>query len=175
MAQPLRQRTAAVHALQARLQDGWRADGHRFLGRRAVRLFRRQPVLGTLVAWLPPALPEVPKQPATATAAAAAGDDADDDNDDGADADADAPPRAPPSPPALRRCSSRSVVPPSEFWRATGGPSDAPRRRSSSPPRATRRGPLVVGEDAMLFRLLHDDGDEEDLDEEEARDPEPNP
>ena len=34
--------------------------------------------------------------------------------------------------------------------------------------RATRRGPLVVGEDAMLFRLLHDDGDEEDLEETEA-------
>ena len=169
VAQPLRQRTAAVHALQARLQGGWRADGHRFLGRRAVRLFRRQPVLGTLVAWLPPAPPVVPKQPAAdadADAADAAVPDADADDDNGADAEA--PPRAPPSPPALRRCSSRTVAPPSEFWRAAGGPSDAPRRRSSSPPRATRRGPMVVGEDAVLFRLLHDDGDEEDLEEEEA-------
>ena len=138
VALPLQQRTAAVHAVQARLQKGWRADGHRFLGRRAVRLFRRQPVLGTLVAWLPP---EAPKQP---TAAA----DDDDDDDDGAGAPPRAPPRAPPSPPALRR-SGRAVAPPSEFWRATGGPSEPPpRRRPASPPRPTRRGPLLVGEDA---------------------------
>ena len=34
--------------------------------------------------------------------------------------------------------------------------------------------PAAEGEPA-LFHVLHDDGDEEDLDEEEARDPEPNP
>ena len=144
------------HALQAQLHGGWLADGHRFLGRRAVRLFRRQPVLGTVVAWLPPARPK-PAEPTAATAAAngaADADDADDDAEDaGADANADAPPPAPPSPLALRRLPSRAAAPRIGDCSVAAlelGWGDA--HRSSSPARrAARRGPLLVGDADMIF------------------------
>jgi predicted nucleic acid-binding Zn-ribbon protein len=169
---------AAAEAEAAVWAAGWSTSGHELVGARVARRFQgiegNRPFLGTITRWLPP---DAPAQDASIPAGGA----------DGSKTNVGAPPERPSAEVSSTLAINGSTV--VLMYKSTDGSVDASMETSvdtSAPPGAdaasagvgaAARGcagvvpavpAKVVGDDEVLFHVVMDDGDEEDLEQYEV-------
>eukprot|EP00967_Tisochrysis_lutea_P069755 scaffold91847_cov33-Tisochrysis_lutea.AAC.4 len=164
--------------------EGWRSDGHELLGARVARRFQGigggRPYLGTITRWLPPVAPSPScdardeEEAKTGITSAAGTDQAPEKARISRDSDAGAAAVAE----AAARCTCAMINAPSassSFAAVTGVTrSDGGNATSDASEAAdivrdeVQVAPKVVGDDEILFHVVMDDGDEEDLEQYEV-------